>query len=175
MSKHTLSVERLKEVLNYDPVTGIFTYRIRRSNVSAGSPAGHMHNKGYHRISIDDKRHYASRLAWFYMTGEWPSEHIDHINGDRSDNRFENLRLATAGENQQNRSTPRNSTTGFLGVTWNKGMKKFQAQITSNWRHYRLGYFDTPEEAHAAYLAAKQRLHTFQPVPRDLPRPGASS
>ena len=92
---------------------------------------------------------------------------IDHINGVRCDNRFSNLREATAAENGQNQAVPRHNTSGFMGVHWNRRAGNWQARIMIAGRNKYLGYFDTPEAAHAAYCAAKAKHHTFNPVLRD--------
>ena len=113
-----LTAERLREVLDYGPDTGVFTWKIRtNSRVKVGDVAGALRPDGYIQISIDGRLHRAHRLAWLYVTGESPPDQIDHINGVRDDNRIANLRLATSAENKQNlrRAKSRNKT-GFLGV-----------------------------------------------------------
>jgi hypothetical protein len=98
------------------------------------------------------------------MTGEWPHEDMDHRNGVRDDNRWVNLREATSAENHQNRAVRSNS--GLMGVSWKANCKKFEASIMSRGRQMYLGQFDDKHEAHAAYLAAKAKLHTFNPTVR---------
>jgi hypothetical protein len=100
------------------------------------------------------------RLAWLYVTGAWPKKHLDHINGDRADNRFCNLREADDAANNQNRKRANKcSLTGVLGVTYCKQTKRYRAVIMHNRKSIHLGRFDTPEEAHAAYVGAKRVLH----------------
>lgn len=99
-----LTAERVRELLHYEPATGIFTRRIRTSNrTKVGAIVGADNGKGYLQISVDWRLYSAARLAWLYMTGEWPKEEIDHINRVRSDNRFSNLREATRSSNNCNR------------------------------------------------------------------------
>lgn len=154
-----ITQERLKAILSYDPLTGIFTYRINRSNIKAGAIAGSPNDGGYTLISIDNRHYRAHRLAWLYMTGEWPKEDVDHENTDPDDNRWENLREATDAQNLQNIGVPKHNTSGSKGASWREDRQKWRGSICSNskWRH--LGYFDTKEEAHAAYCKAARELN----------------
>lgn len=161
-----LTQERLKELLHYDPATGVFTWRVSAGGVKAGSVAGSLYSNGYRLIGVKGKYYLAHRLAWLYTTGAWPLSGIDHRNGVCDDNRFCNLREASKSENQHNRKTPVNNTSGFLGVTWHTRDRKWQAQIMVGGSTLFLGSFLTPEDAHAAYLAAKAIHHPFQPAPR---------
>jgi HNH endonuclease len=121
---------------------------------------------GYLRLRIDGRKHLQHRLAWLYMTGTNPNAEIDHIDGNRANNRLQNLRLASHSENQQNRSARSKNSSGLLGVTWHSKIGKFQSRIMHNHKAHHLGYFSSPNEAHQAYLEAKQRLHEFQAAPR---------
>jgi hypothetical protein len=159
-----LTAERLRELLHYDPETGVFTRIARVRGTRPGAVAGSMTSKGYRQVRIDGRQYQAHRLAWLYMTGEWPADQIDHRDGDPANNRFDNLRAATHAENQQNRAPPKNSTSGLIGASWQQRSRRWVAQIDAGGRQVYLGLFDTPEEAHAAYLSAKARLHAFQPV-----------
>lgn len=161
-----LTQSRLKELLHYCPVTGVFTWIVARQRARCGDAAGRINHDGYRQIGIDGKRYSTHRLAWLYMTGEWPERQIDHRNGVRDDNRWSNLREATNAENGQNRGVRSNSTSGFMGVTWSKKLGMWQAQIGIAGRVKYLGYFTTQEDAHAAYLAAKAKHHQFQPTVR---------
>lgn len=151
---------RLRELLNYDPQTGIFTRRIDiRQRWKAGSVAGNIAPSGYVRITIDGRSTQAHRLAWLWMTGAWPDADIDHINGDRADNRWANLRDVTRTVNMQNlRGAFGNNKSGLLGAGWDKARRKWMAVIWINGQRHHLGRFDSPEGAHLAYLSAK-RLH----------------
>lgn len=155
-----LTQERLKEVLNYDADTGVFTWAIKRTNsVYIGKVAGSP-QIGYISIRIDNKLYLAHRLAWLYVYGYFPKNHTDHINNIRDDNRICNLREATAAENLQNYpATRKNSKTGMIGVS--KKRKKYRARLMLNRKEIYLGVFDTPEEAQAAYISAKEKLHPF--------------
>lgn len=164
-TKSTLTAERVREVLGYNPETGVFRWKVGRSRgVRIGDVAGSVipsgSSKGYRDISIDGIDRRAHLLAWFYVYGEWPTLSLDHRNGNRDDNQISNLREATQGQNSQNRHGPqRNNTSGFLGVSRNR--RRWQAKVTVDGRQHHLGTFDTPEEASEAYLAAKRELHPF--------------
>lgn len=158
-----LTQKGLKEVLNYDPITGIFTWGISNSNrVKVGDFTGTLRNDGYIAIGVIGRSYLAHRLAWLYMTGEMPTYFIDHINGNRADNRFCNLREATNQQNMQNLIKPQErSTTGFLGVSFDKPNRKYVAKIRINGKNRHLGSFATPEEASVAYLSEKRKHHEF--------------
>lgn len=157
----SLSQEGLKAVLDYNLESGLFHWRTYTSGqIRAGDVAGGLSAFGYVRVKINGKRYMAHRLAWLYIHGNWPQGDIDHINGDKTDNRIANLRDVPAVTNQQNRraATKRNAT-GFLGVSARSDRQGFRAQIYVNKRQVFLGNFDTAESAHAAYLLAKRSLH----------------
>jgi hypothetical protein len=165
---NTLTIERLRHVLSYEPETGLFTWRRPRGRgIKEGDVAGSVDpGRGYRRIKVDYRIYLAHRLAWFYVHSEWPTVCLDHANGVCDDNRLTNLRPATMSENQQNRRTPGTNTSGFIGASFNKQRGNWTAQISVNGKRHRLGSFRTPEEAHQAYLMAKQSLHTFNPEVR---------
>lgn len=159
--------ERLKELLHYCPETGAFTRLIKTSNrIKIGSVAGYARPGCRLVISVDGKLYHAHRLAWFWMTGEWPKDQINHINGVRDDNRWDNLREATRSQNQQNRKVNSNNKSGYMGVSWQRRAGKWVAHIKIAGCNRYLGLFTTPEDAHAAYLAAKAEHHQFQPTVR---------
>jgi hypothetical protein len=155
----------VREVLVYDPVTGVFTRRVRTGYATkVGQVAGSADKLGYLHIRLDAITHKAHRLAWLYVYGETPDGPIDHINGNPSDNRIANLRHVTPAMNSQNRRTvDRRNTSGFLGVTKANKRGLFAAQIS--WTtdgvttKRTIGHFATPDAAGAAYLAAKRELH----------------
>lgn len=159
-----LTSTTLKEVLQYDAKTGLFTWKVSRGIVRAGTIAGTPHTHGYTHITLKGKRYFAHRLAWLYTHGSWPSFEIDHVNRLKSDNRLLNLREVTSSQNQQNRLLTKNNSSGFKGVTWNKQKSKWWAKITVNHKKYHLGFFDTPEEASLAYQAGAIKLHTHRPT-----------
>lgn len=163
MSKK-LTQRRMKERLHYDPETGIFTWRLDQPScgLAAGDVAGSTSIvDGYHRIGVDgDSQRQAHRLAFLYMTGAMPPEgvDVDHMNGVRNDNRWANLRQLSRSENMQNLQAPHaDNKSGFLGVA--PARERFAAYIRANKKNKYLGTFDTPQEAHAAYVAAKRVLH----------------
>lgn len=114
---------------------------------------------GYHHGNIFCKTHYAHRVIWALVTGGWPSNEIDHINGDRSDNRWENLRAASHYKNMQNQRLSAANKSGLKGVCWDKKNRRWMAQIGADGRNIFLGYFDTPAAGHAAYAKASAELH----------------
>lgn len=155
-----LTQERLKEILHYNPETGDFTNRINRgTRAKAGEVAGGIDLEGYLKIKIDGRPYKSHRLAWLYICGEMPPEHIDHINGVRTDNRMVNLRPATNSENQRNRGAPKNSTTGVKGVSWCQRDRRYRARINTYGKCKYLGLFGTAEEAATAYAEAAKRFH----------------
>lgn len=160
MSKTELTAERLRELLNYDPETGVFTWRVRTSNsVKVGQQAG-SDMSGYLSIRLLGGRHKAHRLALLYMYGAPPEGVVDHINGVTRDNRIENLRVVTKSGNAANQRRARaDNTCGFLGVHKARGAG-WKSQIMVNGRTKHLGTFPTPETAHGAYLLAKRELHS---------------
>lgn len=147
----TLTTARLKELFHYNPDTGQFIRLKRTSNSTAiGEVAGGSKAHGYITICIDYKPYYAHRLAWLFVHGNWPTEHIDHINGDGSDNRLCNLRAANQTQNLYNAAIHSNNTTGFKGVSFNRGKGEYQAYCSVDKKFYRLGYFATAIEASEA-------------------------
>jgi hypothetical protein len=161
MAASDLTAQRVRELLDYNPDTGVFIWRNGVGGIKAGAVAGSLKPTGYRRIRADGHFCYEHRLAHLFMTGDWPESFIDHINGDRCDNRWANLRLATKLINNQNTRRPRsdNKTSGLLGVSWMTRERKYRAQIWSNGTNISIGRFKTPEEAHAAYIEAKRLMH----------------
>ena len=152
----------LTAVLHYNPETGEFLWNLPRPKVQVGQRAGYeKKNKGYIYIEIDGKSYSAHRLAWFYMTSAEPKNQIDHINRNKSDNRFENLREATHGQNRANsKHANKHGLKGVALSNWiPEGKRRWVAQITCNKKITYLGSFLTKEEAHAAYCDAAKRLH----------------
>ena len=156
-----LTAERLRTVLSYEPLTGVFRWKEKTSKFShvvIGQIAGGTEPDGRRAIRIDGHMHWAHRLVWLYMKGDMPMGEIDHINGDPGDNRWSNLRLADRRINCQNhRKAFRQNRTGLIGVTPKR--MRFEAGITVNGRRRYLGSFATADEAHAAYVTAKRDLH----------------
>lgn len=156
----TLSQEKLKELLHYDPLSGVFTWKQQvNSNALAGSVAGCQSGWGYWRIAICGRQYLAHRLAWLYVHGEMPSGEIDHINRNKTDNRIANLRSVSRSVNQQNNGLRADNKSGFVGVHWHSSKQRWRAVITLNGKKHRLGNFTTKEAAAEAYAEAKARLH----------------
>ena len=166
MATSDLTAERLRHLLDFDPDTGVFRWRIKWYRMNAGDVAGSPDGRGYLRIVISGRSYKSHRLAWLHVHGEWPEGDIDHINGDRSDNRVTNLKVCTNAENGQNRGLNRNNKSGYVGVSFHAQTGKWQAHIHANGRRHRLGEFQDKEEAAIAYANAKTKLHPYQPVLR---------
>ena len=143
----------------YDPQSGIVTWKVNHNHMRAGDRAGTKKRDGYRYISVSGTRMLEHRMAWFIVYGEWPYPSIDHINMIKSDNRLCNLRIATVGENNQNRQKQSNNTSGYKGVSLNKKTKKYQARIMYNKIGVSLGNYDSAEEAAEAYQTAAKELH----------------
>lgn len=150
-----LDITKLRQLLAYDATTGVFTWRENIGNVKKGSVAGCVNRKGYRYIGIDGVLYRANRLAWAYVNGELPKGQVDHIDGNRLNDSISNLRDVSAEENQRNRkSGNKNSTSSLLGVSYHKQTGKWRAQLCITTTKH-LGLFDTEQEAHNAYLEAK--------------------
>jgi hypothetical protein len=154
-----VSAEQVREALSYDPGTGAFTWKIKVNRIRPGDPAGGISKKtGYVNIAVSGRTYRAHRLAIVWMTGEWPPEHVDHRNGDKGDNRWDNIRPASARINAQNvRTASKRNKLGVLGVSPAK--YGYKATIQVDGKSIHLGYHATPEAAHSAYVAAKRVLH----------------
>lgn len=159
-TKSGLTVERLKQVLAYNPADGAFTWISKTSKNATdlvGKTAGAVDSTGYIRIWIDGKRYVAHRLAWLYMTGDWPSNLVDHRDTIKTNNVWSNLREATNSENKANGKSYKKTSGLPKGVRRNGN--KFSGQAVHNYKNHYCGSFDTPEEAHAAYVRVAAKLH----------------
>ncbi len=137
-----LSAEILREILDYSPETGLFSRKVTvGSRGEIGRIVGSPHHGGYLYIWIGKYQYLVHRLAWLWMTGDWPDRQLDHINRDKSDNRWSNLRLATHGQNRQNSRAPKNNTSGYIGVSFVKATSKWHAYIRVNRQRVHLGFF----------------------------------
>ena len=154
----SLSLDRLRSVLTFEPNTGIFRWRIPISKKSneIGAKAGCINANGYVFIRVGCRQYLAHRLAWLYSHGEWPNAIVDHINGDRSDNRIDNLRLANKSLNGANAALSKRNRVGIKGVYQRNN--RWAAQIRGNGRNLWLGTYDTPQAAQAAYLTAAKEF-----------------
>jgi hypothetical protein len=146
-----LTYQRLRELLDYEPQTGRFFWKVKTARcVHIGDLAGAIERNGYRRITFGKQRFLAHRLAWLYVSGEWPLGDIDHVNGNKDDNRIENLRAATVAQNAMNKKMVKTNKVGFKGVCLVGG--RYQASIKRDGKSIYLGLHDTPEAAHAAYV-----------------------
>jgi hypothetical protein len=161
--KDRLSVARLRQCLNYDAETGEFYWVFGRGRVSAGSIAGSQKKEPdglfYLHIGIDGTQYRAHRLAWLYVHGEWPRQHIDHIDGNPLNNAISNLREATNSENARNRGKTKRNKSGFKGVHWSNTKKRWVATIRHHGKKKDLGSFKDAKAAHDAYVSAALELH----------------
>lgn len=201
-------VEHLNKLLDYDPDTGEFTWRERTADMTreptreesgrkksrehmtkvwntrfAGKPAFRIDRIGYMLGSVDKKILFAHRVAWAMHYGEWPPHEmeVDHINGDRADNRIANLRIVTPAENSKNKRLQKTNRSGYAGVVWVESRQRWEAGISDAGRAYHLGSFYTKAEAVAARKAAEKVLGYHEkhgrldrPTYEDPPRPGRS-
>lgn len=149
-----MSLDEIRKRVSYDPETGIFRWLISKGGQRAGDVAGHVDRNGYRGIRINGRYFLASHLAWFFMRGELPPGVVDHKNLNTSDDRWQNLRLATHGQNHANAPVRKNNTSGYKGVCFLKKRRRWAASIAPNRKHIRLGQFPTAEEAARAYDAA---------------------
>jgi hypothetical protein len=158
MAKADLTAARLRELYLYDAATGVFTRRVSIRQFKAGEVAGFRCGRGgaYVAIKIDQSIYFAHRLAWLYVHGEWPAQFIDHINGNPSDNRIANLRDVSNEVNAQNKRRARGGS-GLMGAY--PKYRKFRSYIHVDGEQRWIGSFNTAEEANAAFIDAKRRLH----------------
>ena len=155
-----MNQKELQEILHYDPATGVFTYLKRvMVRLNIGDVAGtRTHHKGYVYIKISGKQYAAHRLAWLYMTGEWPEYEIDHKNGVKDNNQFKNLRPTTHAENGKNQKKHITNTSGVMGVNWHKRDRIWQASITIDCRKRWIGSFLDWWDAVCARKSAEAKL-----------------
>lgn len=160
-----LNAERLRELLHYDPATGLFRRKIRTSNrIKAGDVAGTGKGKRYVLICVDGVQYRAHRLAWLYVHGKWPRNDLDHEDRDKKNNRIDNLRPATRKENMENALAPRNSKTGVRGVYWDSERKMWAATIHHHKKTISGGRFASIAEAISARKLLEARFFTRAPA-----------
>ena len=158
-----ITQSELKEALSYDKLTGQFIWKKlspRAFSIRVGDTAGSQSVQGYWRIRINGKLYTAHRLAWLYCYGQFPDCEIDHINGDKSDNRLCNLRIATKKQNQENVTERIDNKSGCRGVFWNTGQQKWTAQVGHCGKRHHIGYFDVLDDAVKAVKEARNKLFT---------------
>lgn len=156
-----MELQSIRRLLSYDPLSGVVSWLVNRGSGKAGCEAGYVNETGYRRVSVLGREHPSHRIAWLLHYGSWPSGEVDHINGDKLDNRIENLRDISVQENRQNLRVAKvtNKSSGLLGVYRTRCGKGWKSQIRHDGKIVYLGRFDTPELAHKAYIKAKRELH----------------
>ncbi|MBN3822322.1 HNH endonuclease [Burkholderia sp. Ac-20384] len=155
--RNDLTREDVAKILIYDQETGVFTWRANYHKRRIGGVAGGVNNTGYRHIRIGSGRYLEHRLAWLLVHGELPAGMLDHINGNRLDNRIANLRLADCTQNAYNRKKKRDNTSGKKGVSVNQ--ERHRARINVNGKTFHLGYFSTMEDADRAVRQARESMH----------------
>jgi hypothetical protein len=155
----SIEADRLRELLAYDPHTGLFRWRVTRTKARAGAIAGYVKSDGYVSLCVEGRAYFAHRLAWLHVHGQWPAACIDHINRDRGDNRISNLREATISQNGCNRLGAADSKSGVKGVWFDASRNRWTACIQLRGRTKQIGRFKTKEDAAAAYERAATELH----------------
>lgn len=153
------TVEELKAVLDYNPLTGLFAWKIAPQGRIVGQVAGSKTERGYYRLCVDGVRYKAHRVAIAFVEGKWPTELVDHKDRNNGDNRYSEIRHANSCQNQANATIRKDNTSGYKGVSFHKKTKKWSARITVNKMRIQLGLFNTPEEAHAAYITVANKRH----------------
>ncbi len=148
MSK-IITQKQLKNILDYNPETGLFVWLVSSGSAKAGDLAGSpdINNLGNIRLNYKKKKYAISHLAWLYMYGEFPTNLVDHINGNSQDNRITNLREADYQKNNMNKAIGKNNTSGVMGVAWFKAGNKWKAYISLDGKKIHLGYFHKFSEA----------------------------
>jgi hypothetical protein len=158
----TITQDELKSLLTYDPATGTFRWcKTYSPHAIEGAAAGFIAQDGYHIIKLHGKKYKAHRLAWLYVTGNWPPQDIDHINRARNDNRFSNLRLATRAENCQNQPLRKTNTSGVTGVSYHKASRKWAAFISVAGQMQHLGLYVTLSAAVTARKKAELEHYPY--------------
>lgn len=156
VSELSISHEELRRILYYDKRTGVFSWKVSLGNrARVGAVAGTVMNTGYVAITVCKETVSAHVLAWFYVTGSWPAQHIDHINRQRRDNAWSNLREVTRSQNALNARIRSHNTSGYKGVSWYSRDKTWRAEIVVEGRTVHLGYFPTAVQASLARKAAE--------------------
>lgn len=160
-----ISHAEVRRIMAYDPETGILRWRVRADRDHSwnmrfsGEEAGAVLTLGYRYINFNKRLHPAHRIAWLWMTGDWPKDDIDHINGDRADNRWANLRAATQMQNSANQKVRSTNTSGTKGVCWIAKKGRWRASIMVAGKTIYLGYFSALDDAIAARKAAETEHH----------------
>ena len=155
-----IPIQELKEIVHYDPETGIMKWaKLLNARAPIGKECGRTMTRGYRAFIVRRKTIYTHRAAWAYVNGSWPKNTIDHINGNKSDNRISNLREATSGENNRNSKTPKSNTSGVKGVSWNSKHQRWRARVGINKKDIHVGEFLTIQQAENAIIEMRKTLH----------------
>jgi len=158
-----LTADKLRKILKYDPATGLFEWLQPSPGRKLGAPIGKVVGDWYVQLMIGGKNYKGHRLAWLYMTGNWPQQEIDHKDRDRRNNAWANLRLVSHKQNAENVAVRRHSSSQVKGVYWDKVRRKWEAYITHNKRRKHLGRFVLLSDAILARSKAEQKLFTHAP------------
>ena len=151
-----ITAEFVRQLFDYDPDTGTLSWKVSRGCVKAGTPITSQ-SKGYLQVMINKQNHKAHRVIWLLVHGQWPNEELDHRDGNRSNNRLNNLRPATSAQNKMNKACRDDSAAGLKGAFQDKRDGRWCSRITVGGKYIHLGRFATAEEAHAAYAAAAHK------------------
>ena len=154
-----MTQDELKAILSYNQETGIFTWINSPRRGFNGKQAGYLTYDGYISITVNKKHIMAHRLAWFYIYGIMPKDMIDHINGNKTDNKISNLREATNQQNQRNSKISKRNTSGIKGISWCESRKKWEVTININKKNKKLGYFEDLEFAELLIFEAREKYH----------------
>ena len=159
--RNSFTAEEAKKVWNYDPESGILTWKnpCNRKSQFIGKRAGYTDPIGYTYVSFKNSRYLLHRIIWLIVTGKWPENEIDHINGIKNDNKLENLREATSVQNKMNCEKRKRNKSGYKGVSWDKQKQKWRAQISIRGKRLHLGYFDNKGLAAYEYNLAAKKYH----------------
>lgn len=152
-----ITQERLRELVTYDPISGCMSWKMPRRKCAVGKTIGRTQWQGYRQACIDRKHYYVHRLVWLYMTGTWPPHDIDHVNQDKGDNRWTNLRLATRSENKANCRVQSNNKVGLRGVSWSVRDRVYEWAVKKGKTKIR-GFSSCPAAAHFSYVIAAEKL-----------------
>jgi hypothetical protein len=155
-----ITLEYINEYLTYDASTGNLYQRKKRPKIQVGALAGGLNRKGYRYIQLDGRKYPAHHIVWVIETGIFPKKQIDHIDGNKLNNKFSNLREVTNKQNTENRGKQRNNKTGYKGVSFNNRLKKYVAQIQHNNQPIYIGIYATAYDAHLAYETKAKELFT---------------
>jgi HNH endonuclease/AP2 domain len=160
-----MDAARLRELFAYDEESGRLIWRVKRRGsvgIEPGVTAGAVNTQGYVSVGVDGKRQLAHRIIWCLLFGVEPPHDIDHINGNRADNRRANLRMATRAQNRQNTRLSKNNSSGVQGVTWDPERSKWATQIMVDRKNKHLGRYETLEEAALVRRLAEEKYHPFR-------------